>query len=101
MPAFRDERVRKASEIRDTDTGPKTGSTAVLQGQGLGLKAAIRQIGVSDVAYFRWRREYGGLQADQLKRLKALERENERLRRAVSDLTLDKMILAEAARGNS
>lgn len=61
----------------------------------------LRQVGVSDVTYFRWRRKYGGLQADQLKRLKALEKKNERLRRAVSDLTLDKMILAEATRGNS
>ena len=50
--------------------------------------------------YYRWRKEYGGMNRDQLKRLKALESENQRLRRAVSDLTLDKMILTEAARGN-
>jgi putative transposase len=50
--------------------------------------------------YYRWRKEYGGMSRDQLKRLKELETENTRLRRAVSDLTLDKMILAEAARGN-
>ena len=65
------------------------------------MAEAIRQIGVSEVTYYRWRREYGGLRADQLKRLKELEKENQRLRRAVSDLTLDKLILAEAARGNS
>ena len=61
---------------------------------------AIRQVGVSEVSYYRWRKEYGGLKTDQLKRLKQLEKENERLRKAVSDLTLDKLILAEAARGN-
>ena len=61
---------------------------------------AIRQVGVSEVTFYRWRKEYGGMKADQLKRLKELEKENERLRRAVSDLTLDKLILAEAAKGN-
>ena len=61
---------------------------------------AIRSIGVSEVAYYRWRKEYGGLKTDQVKRLKELEKENERLRKAVSDLTLDKLILPEAARGN-
>ena len=73
----------------------------VLQGQGSTVADAIRQIGVTEVTYYRWRREYGGMKTDQLKRLKELEKENERLRRAVSDLTLDKLILAEAARGNS
>src|SRR6516162_8061032 len=57
-------------------------------------------IGVTEVTYYRWRQEYGGLRSDQVKRMKELEAENTRLRRAVSDLTLDKMILAEAARGN-
>ena len=61
---------------------------------------AIRQIGVSEVSYYRWRKEFGGMKADQLKRLKELEKENERLRRAVSDLTLDKLILTEAAKEN-
>ena len=61
---------------------------------------AIRQIGVSEVTYYRWRQEYGGLKLDQVKRLKELELENTRLRKAVSDLTLDKLILKEAARGN-
>ena len=59
-----------------------------------------RQIGISEQSYYRWRKEYGGMSRDQLKRLKELEAENTRLRRAVSDLTLDKMILTEAARGN-
>jgi putative transposase len=59
-----------------------------------------RQLGVTPVTYFRWRREYGGLKIDQARRLKELERENTWLRRAVADLTLDKLILKEAAEGN-
>jgi len=72
----------------------------VLQGQGKSISDAVRQIGVTQQTYYRWRKEYGGMSRDQLKRLKELETENARLRRAVSDLTLDKMILTEAARGN-
>mgnify|MGYP003519838472 FL=1 len=72
----------------------------VLNGQGKSMAEAIRSIGVTEVTYYRWRSEYGGLKGDQVRRLKELETENARLRRAVSDLTLDKMILAEAARGN-
>lgn len=72
----------------------------VLHSRGLSMADAIRQLGVSEVTFYRWRKEYGGLNGDQLRRLKDLEKENERLRRAVSDLTLDKQILSEAARGN-
>ena len=72
----------------------------VLCGQGKALAEAIRTIGVTEVTYYRWRNEYGGLKGDQVKRLKELEAENARLRRAVSDLTLDKQILREAAKGN-
>ena len=72
----------------------------VLTSQGRSVADAVRAIGVSEVTYYRWRSELGGLKGDQVKRLKALEAENARLRRAVSDLTLDKVILAEAARGN-
>jgi len=69
--------------------------------QGQNLVDAIRQIGgVSEVTYYRWRQEFGGLKIEQVKRLKDLELENSRLRKAVSDLTLDKLILQEAARGN-
>ncbi|MCD1266334.1 IS3 family transposase [Shinella sumterensis] len=71
----------------------------VLNAQGKSMAEAIRSIGVTEVTYYRWRSEYGGLKGDQVKRLKELEAENARLRRAVSDLTLDKMILAEAAKG--
>lgn len=72
----------------------------VLVSQGSMVADAVRQIGVSEVTYYRWRREFGGLKIEQVKRLKGLEIENARLRRAISDLTLDKLILQEAARGN-
>jgi transposase-like protein len=72
----------------------------VLVSQGQNIADAIRQIGVSEVTYYRWRQEFGGLKTDQVKRLKELETENTRLRKAISDLTLDKLILQEAARGN-
>ena len=72
----------------------------VLVSQGQSVADAVRAIGVTEVTYYRWRQEFGGLKTDQVKRMKGLEAENARLRRAVSDLTLDKMILAEAAKGN-
>jgi len=72
----------------------------VLLGQGLKVSEVIKQLGIHEVTYYRWRKEYGGMKVDQMKRLKELEKENSRLRRAVSDLTLDKMILKEAAKGN-
>ena len=72
----------------------------VLQGQGMSIADAVRQIGVTQQTYYRWRKLYGGMGREQLKRLRELEKENQRLRRAVSDLTLDKLILTEAAQGN-
>ena len=72
----------------------------VLTGQGQSIAEAVKTIAVTETTYFRWRAEYGGMKSDQVKRLKELEVENMRLRRAVSDLTLDKLILTEAARGN-
>ncbi len=72
----------------------------VLIAQDRPIADAIRVIGITEVTYYRWRNEYGGLKGDQVKRLKELETENARLRRAVSDLTLDKQILREAAKGN-
>ena len=72
----------------------------VLVSQGGSVADAIRSIGVTEVTYYRWRQEFGGLKSDQVKRLKELETENLRLRRAVADLTLDKLILKEAAAGN-
>ncbi len=72
----------------------------VLVSQGQSVADAIRSIGVTEVTYYRWRQEYGGLKSDQVRRMKELETENQRLRKAVADLTLDKLILQEAARGN-
>ena len=72
----------------------------VLQGQVRSVSEAVRQIGVTVQTYYRWRKDYGGMSRDQLKRLKELETENARLKRVVADLSLDKLILSEAARGN-
>jgi len=72
----------------------------VLVGQGKTRIDAIRSIGVSEQTYYRWRKQYGGMGTDQVKELKRLQKENEHLRRAISDLTLEKLILREAARGN-
>ena len=70
----------------------------VLLSQGRSVGEAVRSIGVTQFTYYRWRKEFGGLKGDQVKRLKELE--NDRLRKAVSDLTLEKLILKEAASGN-
>ena len=72
----------------------------ILISQGRTVAEAIKSLGVSDVTYYRWRQEYSGMSMSQAKRLKELEQENVRLRKAVSDLTLDKLILQEAARRN-
>jgi putative transposase len=72
----------------------------VLVGQDKPVADAVRTIGVTEATYYRWRSEFGGLKLDQVKRLKVLEQENGRLRRAVADLTLEKLVLKEAASGN-
>jgi len=72
----------------------------VLLSQGAKVADVVRAIEIHEVTYYRWRKEYGGLKVTQVKRLRELEKENGRLRKAVSDLTLEKMILQEAARGN-
>ena len=72
----------------------------VLLSQGATVADAVKALEVSEVTYYRWRKEYGGMKISQAKRLKELEKENARLRKAVADLTLDKLILAEAAKGN-
>ncbi len=72
----------------------------IVLAQGSTVADACRRIGVTEQSYYRWRKEYGGLKMDQARRMKELEKENARLRRAVSDLTLDKLILQEAAKGN-
>ncbi len=72
----------------------------VLLGQGKRVAEVVKALGITDVTYYRWRQEYGGMSTTQAKRLKELERENGQLRKAVADLTLDKLILQEAAKGN-
>ncbi len=73
----------------------------VLLSQGSTVGEAARKIGVTEQTYYRWRREYGGMRIEQVKRLKQLEKENARLKRIVADLSLDNDILKEASRGNS
>ncbi|XWN29788.1 MAG: IS3 family transposase [Devosia sp.] len=90
MPRKRHKAEEIVAKLRQVD---------VLTAQGTPVADAIRQIGVTEVTYYRWRKEYGGLKSDQVRRIKDLEQENARLRRAVSDLTLDKLILKEAAPG--
>ena len=68
--------------------------------RGKSVKLMSRELGISEQTYYRWRREYGGMKVSQARRLQELERENGRLKRAVADLTLDKLILEEAAEGN-
>jgi putative transposase len=73
----------------------------ILISQGITLALTLKKIGVSDCTYYRWRKEFGGMRVEQARRLKELEQENARLKRLVADLSLDKAILTEAARGNS
>ena len=87
-------------KIKPEEIVAKLRQVDVLVSQGQNMAEAIRQIGVSEVTFYRWRQEFGGIKSDQVKRLKDLELENSRLRKAVSDLTLDKLILTEAAKGN-
>ena len=71
----------------------------VLVGQGMARVDAIREVSITEQTYYRWRKQYGGMGTDQLRQLKKLQKENEQLRKAVADLTIDKQILTEAARG--
>ena len=90
MPRKRHKPEEIVAKLRQVD---------VLVSQGQGVADAVRSIGVTEVTYYRWRQEYGGLKTEQIRRLKELETENARLRRAVADLTLDKLILKEALEG--
>ena len=91
MPQKRHKPEEIVAKLRQVD---------VLVSQGQSVAEAVRSIAVTQFTYDRWRKEYGGLKTNQVKRLKELEKENERLRKAVSDLTLEKLILREAASGN-
>jgi putative transposase len=72
----------------------------ILLAEGMKIPEVVKELGIHEVTYYRWRKQYGGMRVNQMQRLKELEKENSRLRKAVSDLTLDKMILQEAAKGN-
>lgn len=72
----------------------------VLLAEGVNVGEVVRRLGVTQVTYYRWRKEYGGMKVDQAKRLKDLEKENARLKRLLADAELDKAILKEAASGN-
>ena len=72
----------------------------VLMGEGRSLQQALREGGITDATYYRWRKEYGGLKGNQARRLRDLERENARLKRVVADLSLEKAILKDVAEGN-
>ena len=78
----------------------KLRETEVYIGEGMTAREAARQIGVTEQTYYRWRKQYGGMKISQAKRIKDVERENVRLKRAVADLTLDKVILKDALEGN-
>ena len=91
MPKKRHKPEEIVAKLRQVD---------VLVSQGQNVADAIRSISVSELTYYRWRKEFGGLKIDQVKRLKDLETENARLRKAIADLTLDKLVLKEAASGN-
>jgi transposase len=72
----------------------------ILLAEGMKVPEVVKELGIHEVTYYRWRKQYGGMRVNQMQRLKELEKENTRLRKAVSDLTLDKIILQEAAKGN-
>jgi transposase-like protein len=91
MPRKRHTPEQVINKLREAEVALSQGST---------VAEASRQIGVTDQTFYRWRNEYGGLRIDQVKRLKQLELENSRLKRAVADLTVDNQILKEAAEGN-
>jgi putative transposase len=91
MPRERHKPEEIVAKLRQVD---------VLVSQGRSVADAVRSIGVTEMTYHRWRQEFGGLKTEQIRRLKELEAENARLRRAVADLTLDELILKEAVSGN-
>lgn len=91
MPRIKHTVEQIISKLREAEVALSKGQPVV---------QVCRTLGITEQTYYRWRNEYGGLKIDQVKRLKELERENSRLKRAVADLTLDKLILKEAAEGN-
>jgi putative transposase len=100
MDRRRRNQIMPQKRYRPEEIIAKLREAEVLLGQGMKVSEMAKTLGISEVTYYRWRKEFGGMDVSQAKRLKELERENARLRQAVSDLTLDKVILQEAARGN-
>ena len=98
--AMKEDREMARKRHKPDEIVTKLRQVEVLRGQGVAMADAVRQIGVSELTFYRWRKEYGGMSRDQLRQMKDLQKENERLRKAVADLTLDKLILSEASRGN-
>ena len=91
--------ARKAFKPEQIINNLREAEVLIIQGSTIG--EASRRIGVTEQTYYRWRREYGGMGVEQARRLKELEKENARLKRLVADLSLDNIILKEAAQGNS
>ena len=89
---------RKRHTPEQIITAPREAEVGLARGKS--VKLMSRELGISEQTYYRWSREYGGMKVSQARRLKELERENGRLKRAVADLTLDKLIVEEAAKGN-
>ena len=98
--SWTEDQVWQRSDTKPEEIALKLRQVDVLVRQGQARIDAIRQAQITEQKYYGWRKQYGGMGTDQLKELKPLQKENERLRRFVSDLTLDKLILSEAARGN-
>jgi transposase-like protein len=89
-----------AKRYRPEEIIAKLREAEVLLARGMKVPEVVKAIGIHEITYYRWRKEFGGMKVSQAKRLKELEKENSRLRKALSDLSLDKVILQEAARGN-
>ena len=100
MGIGRKEALRKGKKYSAEQIVSKLREAAVLIGKGQTVADVCRQLQITDVTYYRWRKEYGGLSIDQAKRLKELEAENTKLRKVIADLSIDNAILKEASRGN-
>ena len=100
MPRRLEDQEMAGKREKPEDIVMKLRQVEVLQGQGMSVAEAVRQVGMTQQTYYRWRRQYGGMSRDQLKRLKELEKENARLKKIVADQVLDISILKEVSRGN-
>ena len=94
------ERGKKMARPKAEEIIMKMREVEIHQGKGMDILSACKQVGITDVTYYRWRKKYGGMKIDQAKRYKELEQENVRLKKLVADQALDIAILKEAATGN-